>query len=172
MLNRIAIRPRLDADVPACVEGLRLVHDADRYPMRWPADPAAFVTAPSTLAAWVAEDDGAIVGHALLRSGAGHDDAVRWSAATGRPDRGHGLVARVWVVPGAQGRGLGRALLETASAEARRLDLWPVLDVMVHDATAVALYERLGWRRVAERDFVFSDGTRAPMYCYVAPAAG
>jgi len=169
VLTGLTVRERTEADIAACVEALRGVYAADRYPMRWPADAAAFVTARDVLAAWVARREGAVVGHVVLRSGAGHDDAAMWSAATGLPDSGHGLIARLFVVPEERGTGLGRQLLDIAVAESWHRALWPVLDVMAANTAAVALYERLGWRRVGGREFPFSDGSTAPMYCYVAP---
>lgn len=59
--------------------------------MRWPPDPAAWIDPPSVLDAWVAELDGVIGGHVVLRTGAGHPDAPAWSAATGLPGDGPGL---------------------------------------------------------------------------------
>ncbi|OLL96517.1 hypothetical protein Ae406Ps2_5776 [Pseudonocardia sp. Ae406_Ps2] len=48
-----APRPRTDDDLPACVTVLRAVHDTDRYPSTWPADPVAFLSPPGLVTALV-----------------------------------------------------------------------------------------------------------------------
>jgi hypothetical protein len=52
------IRPRAPGDIAECVEVLRQVHDADRYPTRWPRDPHRFVAPPYEQTAWVAVEEG------------------------------------------------------------------------------------------------------------------
>ncbi len=79
----------------------------------------------------------------MERSGRGY-------ALTGRAgDRGY--VQRLAVDPGAQGAGLGSALLVDGLAWLRR---WRVREALVNTQTgnerAIALYERLGFRRRAE----------------------
>ncbi|MFJ8395709.1 hypothetical protein [Streptomyces sp. NPDC094144] len=37
------IRRRRDDDLKACVEALATVYEADRYPARWPDDPAGWL---------------------------------------------------------------------------------------------------------------------------------
>jgi ribosomal protein S18 acetylase RimI-like enzyme len=165
----LMIRRREDADLPGCVESLRRVHRTDRYPVRWPADPTGWLQPQHSLDAWVADRDGAVAGHAMLRIGTHHADAEYWTAATGLPDSAHGLVTRLWTDPTARGLGAGRALLERVAGEARWRGLYPVLDVMAHNEGAIALYESLGWRRVRTCAFAFPDGTKLPMHVYVGP---
>ena len=169
------MRPKEPADVEACVAGLAETHAADRYPLVWPDDPAGWLQPASTLAAWVATagdtEATTIAGHVVLRHAVGHVDAPGFAAATGLAEADHGLIARLWVTPTWQGRGLGRQLLGAAVDEARHRGLHPVLDVLAESTAAIALYESLGWQRVGSRPLTVSNGTASPMYYYVAPAA-
>jgi GNAT superfamily N-acetyltransferase len=171
-LVRPVVRPKEPADAAACIAGLAETHAADRYPMVWPDDPAGWLQPTSTLAAWVAaagDTEATIAGHVVLRHAIGHVDAPAFAAATGLAEADHGLIARLWVTPTWQGRGLGRRLLGAAVDEARHRGLHPVLDVMAESTAAIALYESLGWTNVGSRPFTFSDGTVWPMHYYVAP---
>ncbi len=68
MRDAVVLRSRRPADLDACVEALREVHDADGYPLRWPPDPHAWLTPPRLLRAWVAElPDGTIAGHVAIQ---------------------------------------------------------------------------------------------------------
>ncbi|WP_406280561.1 hypothetical protein OH799_14575 [Nocardia sp. NBC_00881] len=42
---------------------LRKVHEVDGYPAQWPADPVAWLAPSKLIAALVAEQSGAVVGH-------------------------------------------------------------------------------------------------------------
>src|SRR5688572_5173914 len=63
----LRIRARAPADLDTCVRVLTEVQEHDGYPVRWPADPAAWLDPPGTVSALVAELDGALVGHGLIR---------------------------------------------------------------------------------------------------------
>ncbi|GAA2558051.1 GNAT family N-acetyltransferase [Pseudonocardia hydrocarbonoxydans] len=159
----MVVRGREPADVAGCVAALRAVHDADRYPTAWPADPAAWLDPPGTTAAWVAELDGTVVGHVCVAPAP--DAAV--AARTGVPAERLVAVKRLFTTPAARGRGVGAALVGVAAARAGD-GVW--LDV-VDGEPAVAFYERLGWRRVGTRpaDWVALDGGRRTVHLYVAP---
>jgi hypothetical protein len=43
-MDGIVIRERRAADLDACVEALRAVHDTDAYPLNWPSDPPGWLT--------------------------------------------------------------------------------------------------------------------------------
>ncbi len=63
------VRARRDNDVEQCQELARIVHAADGYPPFLPGgDLRRFLLAPESLAAWVAEVDGQILGHVALHS--------------------------------------------------------------------------------------------------------
>ena len=58
------VRDRAEEDLGACVRLLRNVHEADGYPMRWPADPRAWLAPPGR--PFVAVADGNVAGHVLI----------------------------------------------------------------------------------------------------------
>ncbi len=90
--------------------------------------------------------DGTIAGHVALHAIAvGHTD---WEAATGTRASELAAISRLFVGVEHRGAGLGGGLLEKASAEALARGLHPVLEVVEARASAMQLYERLGWRRV------------------------
>ncbi|MPY66989.1 GNAT family N-acetyltransferase [Deinococcus sp. SDU3-2] len=166
------IRPRTPADFPALERALRAVHEAEGYPRRWPADPAAWFQPAGALGAWVAAVPGSEVsGHVLLRPPPADATAQAAAVATGLPVQGLAFAARLFVVPAARGVGLGAALLTTAREEARRLGLLAALDVDTESLAAVALYDRLGWHRVATVPDAWqvAQGTDASLHVYVAP---
>jgi GNAT superfamily N-acetyltransferase len=92
------IRPRRSEDLQPCLAVLRAVHLADRYPVRWPQDPARWLVGHAGLAAWVSETDGAPDGHLSLH---GTDERLA-------------VVSRFFVAPDARARGVGSALMGTA----------------------------------------------------------
>ena len=152
---------------------LGAVHAHDGYPTYWPADPERFAAGDRTLAAWVAEDDGEIVGQSVL---AGADVAhlwAPWSEAAGVPAERIGVIARFYVAPGLRGHGIGAQLFDAAHDEARRRGLAPVLDVATSNADGIAFYERRGWRRVGEATLHLRDppGATLAMLLYVGPDA-
>ena len=153
------VRPREAADLPGCVDGLAAVHRLDRYPTRWPDDPARWLTPPRLAAAWVV-DDGEVQGHLALVRGVEDERLVR---ATGRPAAELVAVSRLFVRPAARGRGLGERLLRTAAEHAVRDGAGLVLEVVAEGrSAALRLYTRLGWERVGQRtaSWTTPDGAR------------
>jgi GNAT superfamily N-acetyltransferase len=165
-----SIRPRVEADVPGLVEGLRLVAESDGYPSRWPEDPAAFVRAHGVLGAWVAERGGHVVGQALLRRPDDHTPVRMWTELTGADPAECAVLSRLFVAPAGRGAGAGAMLVRAAVDQAARLGLHTVLDVVTTDAAAVRLYERLGWVRFAAYEEHFGgDGPPERLVCFAAP---
>ncbi|MEQ3553689.1 GNAT family N-acetyltransferase [Pseudonocardia nematodicida] len=153
------IRERTPDDLDACVRALAQVHTADAYPMVWPDDPEAFLAPADLRAAWVAELDGAVVGHVALTDGPGEIAGVR-------PDA---LVSRLFVAPAGRGGGVGVRLLD----HARRHAVSPMLQVESESGgAAIALYERHGWTRVADgiAHWTTPDGGPVTVRWYRAPA--
>lgn len=151
----VVVRRRRDADRLACIEALRQVHETDRYPLVWPADPAAWLCPYASLAAWVAVDERDVHGHVALAE----------------VDDERAEVARLFVTPAGQGRGTAVDLLDAAELEARRSGRRLELGVVEESEAAIRLYERLGWTLV-EREpvpFTWPDGSRPIQRRYLAP---
>ncbi|MFB6816249.1 GNAT family N-acetyltransferase [Streptomyces sp. NPDC056347] len=166
------VRRREDRDLDACVELLAEVHERDGYPENWPERPGDWLSPPALSAAWVAELDGRIIGHVgLSEGGAGDRAPALWSHRAGEPVEKAVVISRLFASPAVRGRGVGALLMERATCEARRRGLHPVLDVLISDTSAVALYGRLGWTLLATVDHRWSPTETVTVHCYAAPAA-
>jgi GNAT superfamily N-acetyltransferase len=125
------IRERSADDLDECVAMLARVRVNDGYPTHWPDDPAAWLTPPNMVLAWVAVVEGKIVGHAMVRDSGG---VVSFN--------------RLFVAPEGRGLGAAKALLAKAKQWVREQGVDRlVLDVAHTAASAIALYEQNGWRR-------------------------
>jgi GNAT superfamily N-acetyltransferase len=164
------IRPKAHSDEPGCLALLLEVHRYDGYPRYLPDDPPRFITPPYESAAWVAEQDGQIVGHVGLHDAAVNPTLHAAQRATGLGPDELAVVARLLVAPLARGAGLGRALLETAASYARSKGQRAVLDVVQDSAAPIALYEATGWTRLEPLKLDFVDGTSLEMWVYLGPA--
>jgi GNAT superfamily N-acetyltransferase len=157
----LVIRARTEADLDECVSLLADVHRLDGYPMRWPDNPADWLTEPGLFAAWVATLDGRLAGHvAISRVEAGDPAADLFGD-------GAASVSRLFVGAVARGHGTGAALLQHVTREARQRGLRPVLEVLA-TAPAVAFYERLGWRLLGSVDRQWGPD-HVVARCYAAP---
>jgi GNAT superfamily N-acetyltransferase len=165
----VLIRPRTDADLPACAALVREVHAADGYPRHLPADLTSFLSPADPYGSWIAGHDGEIAGHiALVRRSV--PAAMELAAgALGRREDQLAVVARLFVAPRARGAGAGRLLLNTATAEAAARGLWPVLDVDTELTAAIALYESRGWTRAGTITVRFKDGNTLSEHVYLGP---
>ncbi|MDO4263747.1 MAG: GNAT family N-acetyltransferase [Deinococcus sp.] len=80
------------------------------------------------------------------------------------------LVSRLFVHPGAAGRGAAQALLDAAVQTARQRGLVPALDVYAESQRAIRLYEYLGWQRTAGyTGHWLWRGEYPTVYVYLAP---
>ncbi|WP_190139004.1 GNAT family N-acetyltransferase [Streptomyces longispororuber] len=167
----VRVRPRTGDDLTACVRVLADVHRRDGYPVNWPERPGEWLAPASLVGAWVAELGGRLVGHVgLARSGAGDLAPGLWGERHGAATELASVVSRLFVAPQARGHGVGALLIGRAAEEARRRGLHPVLDVVASDTAATALYERLGWRRLATVGQRWSPTQSVTVHCYAAPA--
>jgi GNAT superfamily N-acetyltransferase len=161
------VRPRTDDDLDALQRVAEAVQEVDGYPPYLPGELRDFVT-NHAIAAWVVEVDGDVAGHVALHRHSSGPVMALAAEATGRPAEDLGVVARLLVHPDVRRRGAGRALLGAAAGGAGERGWWPVLDVGVRFAGAIALYERCGWTRAGRVTVTFSDFTFEE-FVYVAP---
>lgn len=144
----LELRTRTDDDEAGCVVLMRQTHENDGYPRYWPSRPERFLRPPEEIHAWVAEIDGAVVGHIALHDAADHPTLPAAQRATGLAADRLAVVARLMVSPTMQGRSVGRALLAAAVGRARDDDRRPVLDVVQESTAAIGFYESAGWTRL------------------------
>ncbi|HET9061274.1 MAG TPA: GNAT family N-acetyltransferase [Acidimicrobiales bacterium] len=182
MRAEFIIRPRQPEDLEALLPMAVRIKEVDNYPEALastdPQELCAFLEAGSPYGAWVAvpstarPEPGAlspIAGHVVLstpRPGAVTDVIRR---QTGLEPAAIGMVARLVVVPDWRGRGVGRALLRTATDEARRRGLLPALDTLVSNVGARSLYESEGWRALGTARTQLAWGHELDQLVYSAP---
>jgi GNAT superfamily N-acetyltransferase len=162
----LTIRPRADDDADALVTLLAEVHRSDAYPMMAEHVSRDWISDTGFAAAWVAEVDGAVVGHIAVTSGYGGPD---FEAALGRPTAQTLGITRFFVGAAGRGSGAASALLDVVDEYANARDLALALDVIEVNAAAIRLYERRGWRRIGSHavDWFGPDGPHPTVFLYV-----
>jgi GNAT superfamily N-acetyltransferase len=166
----VRVRTRQSSDLDACVAALRRVHETTRYPLVWPADPQAWLTHGTQVAAFVAELDGVVRGHVAVTRPKPGDAASAWSAELGVAVDELLCVSLLFVDPQAHGSGAGSRLLEVAQAEIHDRSAAPVLEVVSLNTRAIALYEARGWRRFGSVSYSWLPEPERS-FLYVGPAA-
>ncbi|SNS90868.1 Acetyltransferase (GNAT) domain-containing protein [Asanoa hainanensis] len=137
------IRERRAVDLPGCVAALRAVHEADAYPLNWPADPVRWLDPPGLVAAWVAESpDGTITGHVAIQAGE---------------------LSRLFVTPAARRQSVGTALVDHATAWAVERGIELTLEVTGR-ADAVAFYAATGWQHTHTTRANWTDPAGGPVH--------
>jgi ribosomal protein S18 acetylase RimI-like enzyme len=166
----LTVTHRQPEDLAACVELLQSTQGLDTYPVIWPKDPPRWLASPKQLAAWVARDGTPeVVGYVAMHP-VGNDPAADvWAEATGAEPERMMVVSRLIVSPSRRRTGIGEALLDAASRHAYEHGAVPELDVARHNADAIRLYERLGWRRVGQLELDL--GRPITFIAYVGPSA-
>jgi len=148
-----------------------MVHEIDGYPMRWPADPEAWLTGRAAYGAWVTESAVGLSGHVALHEIGDEACQPAWATATGRRPQQLAEVTRLFVAPTARGLGLGRRLLDQATQTAHSLEAWPVLGVVADGReSAACLYLASGWHLVDRAPWSPGDGRELTLNCWVGPA--
>jgi GNAT superfamily N-acetyltransferase len=165
----VPVRLRVDSDLAACVRIAEQVHCRDGYPVYLPDSLRQFLASPDALAAWVAEEDGEIVGHVALHERSSEAVLALAGETLNLAPDGLAVIARLLVAPEERGRGIGRLLLDTAAGEAQRRGLWPILDVVTTHTDAVRLYEKAGWRRAGHVTVTFGNGNELEEIVFLGP---
>ena len=163
------LRSRTGNDVEALCDLVRLVHEADGYPVVLQADVQSFIWTENCLAAWVCELEDRIVGHVALHT-IWSDEVADIAAMSLRRERtALASVSRLLVHPAYRRLGLGAELLATATNDAHDRGVWPVLDVVTTYMPAIALYEGVGWTRLGTIAYSMPDGREIDEYVYAGP---
>jgi GNAT superfamily N-acetyltransferase len=163
------IRVRTEEDLDACVTLATWVREVDNYPKYLTTDFKSFLVRPDAINAWIAEEDGAVVGHVSLHENSSREAMECASNFTGVSVEYLATVARLLVSPECRGHGIGRSLLETSAQHARQLGFTPMLDVVTSSVHAIELYERCGWIRAGEVRSVFRNGVTLDEFVYLCP---
>jgi GNAT superfamily N-acetyltransferase len=175
----VLIRAKTPADDDACVAVMERTHAVDGYPRYWPAKPAKFLRAQGETDAWVAVDgegsDARVVGQVALHRAEGEPVLALAQEATGLPAERLAVLARLLVHPDARGRGIGRALVRSATARARATGRRTVLDVLQSTTGPARLYESEGWTRLGPTSldlsgFGYGDVPPLQLWVYLSPA--
>jgi L-amino acid N-acyltransferase YncA len=131
----------------------------------WDGMRDGLATFETEVPSWEEWDAAHLPGHRLVAER--HGEIVGWAALSPASSRRcyAGVVENsVYVARSAQGRGIGRALLEKLIASARRSGLWTIqTSIFPENRASLALHERCGFRvigmreRIAKRDGIWRD---------------
>ncbi|MFI5792078.1 GNAT family N-acetyltransferase [Streptomyces sp. NPDC051677] len=168
----IGIRRFEDTDLLGTAAALTDVHATDGYPVEGVARPEEWLRSQDVLASWVAQAGRRIVGRVAVMRPRGEGAVSLWVEQSGDDEQRIGVLARLFVVRDAGGRAVGERLVRTAMGYGLSHDRRLVLDVMVKDAAAMRLYERLGWLRTGHVAHPYGQGQGIEAACYVAPGTG
>ncbi|KAI0554597.1 acyl-CoA N-acyltransferase [Xylaria curta] len=163
------IRPRRDEDLPTCVEIIKAVYRDSGYPVG--GVDHALEELQTDDQAWVAEDNGEIIGHvAMNKARETYVNVALWLEKTPKTIiTGIALLARLFVHPEARRRGaatmLVRAVEEAARGEEKRL----LILALVKDQDAIRLYRRLGWQYYGTTVFRWGEGKEMDAECFASP---
>jgi phosphinothricin acetyltransferase len=151
------------ASVGALAEGIEIrpmrAADADRvlaiYRAGIDTGNATFETSAPDWATW---DRGHLPGHRYVAVDAAVGEVVGWVAVSPVSDRcvyAGVQELSVYVDPGAQGRGVGRALLAALIASTEAAGVWTLqTGIFPENTGSVALHEKAGFRLVGRRERV------------------
>lgn len=164
-MRPLIVRTRHATDLDECVEALRAVHNADAYPLNWPADPHGWLTPPRLLQAWIAEGPrGTVAGHVAVQR-------LSNTANSQAPAR-HAELSRLYVTPAARRHSVASRLVRQARSWAADQGYELTLNVTdEHRPAAVAFYEATGWqhRHTTDADWTGPDGSPVKLRHYILP---
>ncbi|KAI0189991.1 acyl-CoA N-acyltransferase [Xylaria flabelliformis] len=164
-----SIRSRTNEDLPTCVEIIKAVYHDSGYPVGGVDQALEELQADDR--AWVAEDNGEIIGHvAMNKARETYVNVALWLEKHPQTTTTNiALLARLFVHPEARRRGaatmLIRAVEEAARGEEKRL----LILALVKDQDAIRLYRRLGWQYYGTGVFRWSEGKEMDAECFVSP---
>lgn len=167
------IRPKTVQDLPRLTECIQMMHKDHQYPVLLPPNPTNFIDPPNQLGAWVAEDQGEVVGLVMLRP-IKIPPPNWWPYAKAQdiqsPDD-LAMLGRLFVLPNAQRKGLALQLLRVAQTEAQALGKRAVLEVHHQAKPAIALYQKEGWQKLVTLTASWheADGHHPQIHIFLAP---
>ncbi|KAG8626089.1 hypothetical protein KVT40_006490 [Elsinoe batatas] len=177
------VRPRTDDDLPALAEVLRCVHAESGYPVQGIDDPIKFLSEESLVKAWVLiTPDDQPVGQCVVSEIHQRDERLlKWEqylwkssdpgGSAGEVTKSKYLaLGRLFVDPLVHGKGGGEKLVQQAVDWAggvlmRRL----VLNVLLKDSAAIALYRKLGWTEYGEGTLTNAQGEKYKQVYFIGP---
>jgi GNAT superfamily N-acetyltransferase len=164
-MSQPPIRIRRVTDLAACIDALRAVHEADGYPVNWPADPHRWLSPSRLLRAWIVEEpEGTVAGHVAVHR------LPPTVASDRRTSARHVELARLFVTPIARRRSLATALVARVRSWAAENRYGLTLNVTDEcRSAAVAFYEATGWRHshTTDADWATPDGRPMKLRHYV-----
>ena len=165
------IRARRDADLPLLAEILERQQPQTEYPFEWPLPYPVdqFIRRPAELRAWVAELDGMVVGHVAVHAVADDDLGRMWATAHAVSVDQLRCIGVLFADQRHAGRGIGSALLRTATDFAREDGCAPVLDVVAHHVAPLNLYRRRGWQEIGRYRTEWLPEDVDPVYVMILP---
>lgn len=169
MSDGIEIRAFTDGDLSGVVAALARVHATDGYPVEGVERPETWISSPSVEKAWVAVMQDMVVGHVALMSAESEDANRLWRESSPGDEKEVKALARLFVLREARSRRIGERLVKAVMGFASERGIRLVLDVMLKDAAAIRLYERLGWSRIGLADHHYGGSEVVPAACYVWP---
>ena len=164
------LRERSDADLDACALVVADVRRSDGYPPFLPGnDFVRLLTEPPPIVAYVATAADDVVGHVALHRSTGAEAVALVCESLAVDPAQLGVVARLFAAVGRRREGIGRLLLDAATAAAESRGLVPMLDVWVELRAAIAMYESAGWTRLGTVNVVLPSGPH-DVDVFVAPS--
>lgn len=164
-------RPRRDADIPALIDILARQQAETQYPFRWPPhhSPECFLCRPSELEAWVAEMEGAVVGHVAIQFVGDGALGQLWAGAHRVPVARLRCISVLFADRRLPRRGIGSTLLECATQRALADGGAPVLDVVAGRHEPLNLYRSRGWREVGRFRTEWLPADAEPLHVMILP---
>lgn len=162
----VEIRERIPSDLPILSRQLAHAQPITNYPVERALDLTSFLQPSDAFIAWTALLDGQIVGHALINPPA--EDSIPLVSLP-NDNRQPVSLGRLFVDLDAQGKGVGKALMDKAEQWARDKGKRLTLGVIDVHKDATKMYERRGWQKGGEKTYNIM-GKPWKMLMYTSPS--